>query len=150
MSSKGAYTAIYTKIVDAPDFRALTSDERLMFYSLKLMLGSSGIDVVRCALEQLVEVTALSLEEVAGALDGLTDKGWLRHQGDVFWLVNGLRHNPGMRLKNDNHRKSVIAHISGLPAREISNAFAEAYKLGMTPHPGMGSEWVAVQVRCKR
>jgi hypothetical protein len=127
MASRGEYTAIHTALVDDPDFKALSAEARLAFFTLKLILGPSGIDVVR--------LFVLQME--------LTDNKWLCQQDDVVWLRNGWRHNPNLSETNDKHVKSVRNHIAGLPRLPIVNAFALYYELPV-PFEGIPSEWVAV------
>lgn len=153
MASRGEYSAIYTAIVDDLDYQALSPAAKLCALTLKLILGPSGIDVVRCFEQQMMEVTGLTEDELLPALDELIERDWLRCQANVVWLKNGLKHNPNLSLNNEKHRKSVVNHIAGLPKLEIANAFAMHYQIP-EPWPGMGSEWVSVpygkQVHGKR
>lgn len=142
MARGGDYQAIHTVLVDDPDFQALSPHGKLLVYTLKMILGPSGIDVVRAFEDQLQELTGLKPEELAEALNELADSAWLRHQGRIVWLRNGLRYNPSLTLENTKHRDGVLRHLRSLPASQIVNAFASYYKLPEVV-PGMGTEWVS-------
>lgn len=137
MTDRGKHQSIHTALIDDPTFQKLTPDAKLCFYTLKLMLGAAGIDVVRAHHLALAEVTGLDSEAVRTALRDLILAGFLLIQQNVLWLKNGLRYNPALNLDNDNHRKSVRTHIEGLPALEIVNAFANMYDFDTVFH-GIG------------
>lgn len=143
MADRGEYTSIHTAMADDPDFRALSSEGRLCVYTLKMILGPSGIDVVRCFVGQMTELTGLSESSLVPALNELLSAKWLVVQGDVVWLRNGLKHNPNFTLTNPKHKTSIVRHIRGLPRCEVVNMFANYYELD-PPHEGMGIEWVSV------
>jgi hypothetical protein len=143
MAGRGEYSAIHTALVDAPDFQALSPDARLAFYTLKMILGPSGIEVVRCFVAQMGQLTGLSEDRLRPALDELVRGNWLAQQGDIVWLRNGLRFNPGCNLANDKHRVGVVRHLEGLPRLQIVNAFCKHYDLSEIA-VGMGIEWVSV------
>jgi hypothetical protein len=143
MTKRGEYAAIYTALVDDPDYHALTPAARLCFFNLKLILGPSGIDLVRCFVQQMQQISGLEVEHLTDALAELSEKGWLLRQGDVVWLRNGLKHNPNMTMANEKHRLGVLRHLQGLPRSAIVNAFASYYEIGEVFH-GMGTEWVSI------
>ena len=124
---RGKHQSIHTALVDDLKFIGLTPEAKLVFYTLKLMLGATGIDVVRAHVIALAEVTGLEAEAVEGALRDLQSSGYLAVEGNVLWLPNGLRYNPALNLENVNHRKSVQRHLEGLPAVELVNSFAQRY-----------------------
>lgn len=142
MAHRGEYTAIHTALVDDEGFQKLTADARLCFFTLKLILGPSGIEVVRMFVPQMTQLTGLEDARLRLALDELTRENWLRQQGDVVWLRNGLRFNPNMNLNNDNHKLGVERHLRGLPSLAIVNAFCEQYGYPEIAI-GRGSGWDA-------
>jgi hypothetical protein len=143
MASRGEYTSIHTAMADDPDFRTLGPDARLCVYTLKMILGASGVEVVRCFTAQMAELTGLPESRLLPALNELIADKWLIVQGDVVWLRNGLKHNPNFTLTNPKHKTSMERHLHGLPRLETVNAFAVYYGL-QPPHDGMGSEWVSI------
>ena len=124
---RGKHQSIHTALVDDLKFIGLTPEAKLVFYTLKLMLGATGIDVVRAHVIALAEVTGLEVEAVECALRDLQSSGYLAVEGNVLWLPNGLRYNPALNLENVNHRKSVQRHLEGLPAVKLVNSFAQRY-----------------------
>lgn len=128
MTDRGKHQSIHTALIDDPTFQKLTPEAKLCFYTLKLMLGAAGIDVVRAHQLAIAEVTGLQVEAVRTALRDLENAGFLMIESNVLWLPNGLRFNPALNLDNENHRKSIKTHLEGLPALAIVNLFAERYE----------------------
>ena len=58
MADRGEYRAIHVALIDDPDFLQLAPPARLALMTLKLILGVSGIDVVRAL--GLCDVVALA------------------------------------------------------------------------------------------
>lgn len=137
---RGEYAAIHEAVVDDPDFKGLSAQAKCCWYTLKLMLGASGIDLMRASRAVLADLTGLERQPLHDALNELVAGRWLIVQDDVLWLRNGLLHNPNMKLTNENHRKAIVKHIAGLPRCEIVNAFAAYYKIP-APFDGIPSEW---------
>ena len=137
---RGEYAAVHTALLDDPDFQALSPEAKLLWYSLRLMLGASGIALVRAWKTVLPEVTGVEL--VNGRLEELISGGWLIQQGNVLWLRNVLKFNPSLSLSHKKHHEGVTKHIAGLPKLEIVNAFAAYYGMEK-PFPGIGTEWDA-------
>jgi len=120
---RGDYAAIHTAIADDPAFQALSPGARLMWYSLRMILGASGIAVVRAMVPTLQEITGTPDPEKH--LIELEEHDWLNRQGNVLWLRNALKFNPSLNLSHEKHKQGVEKHIAGLPKSAIVNAFAE-------------------------
>lgn len=145
-SKRGDWRGVYEALADDPEFQALGADAQLIFYTLKLMLGPSGIDVVR-ALEPTLSVMlpGVPLEgELLDMGDGIGDgipygihhgmnqlreRGWVWDQGSVVWIRNALEYETSLSIKNKNHKASVLNHLRSLPKIGIVNTFAEYYGL---------------------
>jgi hypothetical protein len=85
-------------IVDGPDFQALSPGAKLVWYTLKMTLGPSGIDVVPALVGTLMERTGLDekgREGARAARDGGLDP---KRERNVVWMVDGLRHDPHFSL----------------------------------------------------
>lgn len=147
-ATRGEYRSIYVSLIDDPDFQDLSADARGIFYVLKLKLGLSGIGIFME--ETLPRYTGIPFERVPEGLSELISKGWLKVERNVFWLRNGLRHDPSNPLGSKNHRTHIVNHIASLPKLAIVNEFARYYGL---PEPfeiepkndggGKGSERVS-------
>jgi hypothetical protein len=96
---------------------------------LKLALGASGIAVVRGLQSEVEYLTGLPPDRARMAIKGLADAMWVRSEGPVVWLRNGLRFEPALTLENENHKKGVARHLKGLPKFAIVNDFADYYDL---------------------
>lgn len=137
---RGEYAAIHEAIVDDPDFKKLSPAAKCCWYTLRLMLGASGIALLRASRIILADSTGLAASDLHPALNELVDGKWLIVQGDVLWLRNALRHNPTLTLTNDNHRKAIMKHLAGLPRLEVVNAFATYYGFA-APFVGLAVAW---------
>jgi uncharacterized phage protein (TIGR02220 family) len=69
------------------------------------------------------------MKDVEAALCELEEHDWIRREGVILWIRNGLRHDPSMRLSNKDHRKSVERAISELPRLPIVLSFCEYYEI---------------------
>ena len=141
MSERGEYRAIYTVIVDGPDFQAFAPEAKLVFYTLKLSLGATGIDVIRALVPTLVEQTGYDDDTVEQALCQLEDADWIRREHNVVWIVRGFEFEPSLTHENINHRKSVQRHIDGLPNVGLVDLFRSRYARWFDPAPkGSGTD----------
>lgn len=136
MSDRGDYRGIYTVLTETPEFQDLPPDAQLVWFHLKLRLGASGIDVLDAAEAVISERSGIPSEGVADAIEILSARGWLSRDRNVLWLRNALRFEPSRNLKNENHKKSILAHLRSLPKRKIVNDFAKYYKIQI-PFPDL-------------
>lgn len=133
MLGRGSYRSIHTVIVDGPDFQALSPGAKLVWYTLKMTLGPSGIDVVPALVATLVERTGADQKQVEKGLAQLEANGWVRRERNLVWMVDGLRHDPHFSLDNQNHRTKIAKHANGLPRLAIVDAFRTHYGLAQPP-----------------
>lgn len=139
--SRGEYRGIHTVLVDETDFQALAPDSKLVWYTLKLQLGPSGLGTITAWRAVLGEQTGLTEDRLIRAVAELMEEGWLRKQENLFWLVNGLQYDPSVTISNEKHAKSVQKHLASLPKRAIVNAFAEEHEELAQPWPEIGIEY---------
>ena len=124
---RGKHQSIHTALIDDPHFQLLAPNAKLCFFTLKLMLGATGIDVVRAYSIVMAEVTGLSKAQVDVALAELIDAGFIEIEASVIWIPNGLKYNPALSLDNERHQTSVTRHLEGLPPLEIVGRFTAKY-----------------------
>lgn len=127
MSDRGEYRSIRTVLIDGPDYQSLTPECRLVFITLKLQLGPTGLGVINAAKHTLADQTGYSPEVVASALETLQRHDWIRSERNVFEVVGGLNHEPSISSENPNHRKSVRNYVAGLPNLRIVMDFKDAH-----------------------
>src|SRR5690606_29008698 len=129
MANRGEYRAIHVALIDDPDFLQLSPPARLALMTLKLILGASGIDVVRALVPELMATTGYDDATIRAAVDELTAGRWILIEGRVVWLRNGLRFEPSKPLASENGRKGISAHLKTLPRVALVNRFADYYGL---------------------
>jgi hypothetical protein len=125
VSSRGEYRAIHTVLIDGADYQALSPTAKLVFLTIKLQLGPSGIDVLYPAV--LEEQTGLSSDQVMLALTTLEHAGWIQRERNVVWIVGGLKHDPHFNTKLPKHKQGLANHVAGLPRLRIVQRFIAAY-----------------------
>lgn len=123
--SGGQYRTITCAILDHPLYQALSSEAKLLVYTLKLTLGLSGIDKLYPG--GLEHLTGFDSPMLASSEQELMDIGWLERDDVTYWLVEALAHENLVAKKNANHRKSILRHLRGLPSPPLANAFASRY-----------------------
>lgn len=137
MADRGEYRPIYSVLPDSPEFQALSKDAALLLYTVKVTLGPAGIGVLYD--DQLAERARLTREEMIRAREELIRADWLLVDGRIHWLRNGLRFEPTVTMANENHKKSIMRHLKGLPKQPIVNQFAIYYGLD-APFPDLGDK----------
>jgi hypothetical protein len=130
VSARGTYRQIPTVLVNGPDYQKLPPNSRLVFLTLKIALGPSGIEThyPDALALQLAHQTGLTPDQVRLALDILEHEGWVRREENVFWIVDQLKFDPGFVENNPKHRKSLRTHVAGLPRIGIVKGFVTHYR----------------------
>jgi hypothetical protein len=122
---RGESRGIYAAIVHDLDFMPLSPAAKLLWYTLRLELGLSGIGVMYPAM--LPEPTGLSMFDVDAGLQELCVTQWLVRERNVMWLRNALRFDPYVNMKGRVHVQSVVTHLGGLPRLKIVGDFCAYY-----------------------
>lgn len=131
---KGEFRPVYESLPDHPKFQALHPPARLLLYVLKTVLGAAGIKQLYVPV--LADQTGLPEEVVEQAAQELEAVGWIRREHRIWWLVDGLEHEPNISLKNEKHRIFAAKSVASLPRLQIVIDFLEHYGL---PDPDPGS-----------
>lgn len=126
---RGESRAIYAAIVHDLDFMPLSPAAKLLWYTLRLELGMSGIGVLYT--QTLPEVTSLSVFDVDAGLQELCVTQWVVRERNVMWLRNALRFDPYISIASRAHVQSVVNHLASLPRLKIVEDFARYYGIDM-------------------
>jgi len=126
---RGEYRSVYIVLLDGPDYQRLSPAARLVFLTLKLTAGSTGLLVYPGAAHVLAERTGHTPAEVEAALVELEQApgDWLQRDGNMVWVVRQLEFEPSLSRSNANHRGWLEAHIRGLPRLPIVTRFKDRY-----------------------
>lgn len=127
---RGAYLGITHSLFSGPDFQELPGTARWTFVCLKKnMSGSAGIDVWYGAelLARLTTETGWTPDVVTADLAILEERGWIKREGSIVWVVEHLRYDPNARASEQNKRTHVRQHLHSLPRRQIVKDFVAHY-----------------------
>lgn len=129
------YRSIEVGITEHPKFQALSPAGRLLFMVAKLGLGPLGLGHVYA--EPMVARTGMPADAIeAGAVE-LEALGWIKRAGSLWWIVDGLEHEPNLSLANRKHRTFLNRKLAAFPSSlPIVHAFRERYpELGTDEPP---------------
>jgi hypothetical protein len=122
---RGEYRPIYTVLIHGPDYQALSPTEKLVLLHLKLNLGPAGIGILYPSV--LAEQTGYPEDGIRLAIDILSHRGWVSHERNVFWVVDGLKYEPSLSKNNVNHRGWLARYLKGLPKLLVVTQFGKRY-----------------------
>lgn len=133
MAGRGVHRGVYSSLVDHPEFQSLSATARHVFLTARVSKQAGPAAIFVCYREVLARQTGHSVRAVENALGELEAAGWVRREGLVVWLVNGLRYDPTMRLANPKHRTAVLRALEELPRSAILATYCEYYGLEWLP-----------------
>ena len=129
MAGRGVHRGVYSSLLDHPDFQALSSSARHVFLTLRISKQAGPAAIFICYRGVVAAQTGLPIPTVERCLGELEQAGWLRTEGRIVWIVNGLRHDPTMRMGNAKHRAAVRRALEELPRLKIVLMYCEYYNL---------------------
>ena len=91
---RGEYRPIYEALFHSPEYLSLSSDARLVLVTLKSLCGAIGVKSWPALDASLSELCGLLPRRVRAALSELEEARWIEREGNVVWVVNGLRFEP--------------------------------------------------------
>jgi hypothetical protein len=132
--SRGVYRGVHSMLLDDVRFQRLSPEAHLVFLTLRICRDCGPACIFRYYPEVLVKQSGYrqTPEVVERALDELVQERWVQHDKKrfVIWIVNGLRHDPHIRLSDKKHLASVLRQLDGLPPSPLIAKFRKHYKLG--------------------
>lgn len=134
LDGRGIYRAIYVSIWDDPDFRKLSSDEKLVLLNLRTSPLTNMPVIYPYYLEAIQRQTGLGKNTVLRAIDTLCDTHWIAIQEGIVWVKKGLKFDPNITLTNEKHLAAIKNIILGLPKIQIVRDFIDFYKIKI-PYP---------------
>ena len=119
LDRRGVNRAVYSALVDDPDFQCLSSPARLVLLTARLSKQAGPGCIFRYYPEILLRQTGLSAMALTRAVADLQGAGWIECDAVVFWIRNGLRYDPTLRLADRKHRLAVERTLADLPKSEV-------------------------------
>src|SRR5947209_18078144 len=100
--SRGVYRAVHSALFDDVRFQQVTPEARHVLLTCRLCSACGPACIFRYYPEVLLKQTGYVQrpDVVKDALDELARERWIQHDSKrfVIWIVNGLRHDPHVRL----------------------------------------------------
>lgn len=123
---KRDYRATYTVIRIDPAFLPLSKDAKLYWHTAKLELPVHGIGV--CLPHTIAGLASMTVAEAERAEAELRAANWIKREGAVLWIVNGLRHTPNLSPKDPKHCEYIGKLLTSLPRdSELLAEFKQHY-----------------------
>lgn len=129
---KGDYRSIYSLIWDDPEFQSFPPITQLVFLHLRTCPECNWPAIFNFYPSLLKERIAAPAREIDRAWETLLERGWIRYERPILWIVKGLRNEPSFSFSNSNHVASVIKVVKSLPKLNILNEFARYYGLSFS------------------
>lgn len=124
---RGNYRAISCVLLNEPEYRKLAPQQKLVLITLRLSLGRAQIGIIDAAEAVLAAKTGIAEADVRGALAALSAGRWICREGNVLWVVNGLKEEPILKVRDRKHRLGVQREVAGLPRLAIVDEFRAFY-----------------------
>lgn len=135
MKKSGIYRSIYSRLPDTPEFRILSPEAKLLFYTMRVsrICNLAGIFVCENGeIMTLAEQTGLGFERVKELFPELEKHKWIIYKSPIMWIINALRHDPGMKLEtNEKQKKGIVRVVMNLPKLPIITSFFNYYNLSI-------------------
>ena len=130
MTERGLYVSIFRAIWHDPDHKKLNIEtQHLLYYLLSHPDGNMcGIfEVWHEPITKRAKIPPKTIEYAMKELEKGKDP-WIMRDGNLVWVRNALKFNPGYSIKNENHRKSIKRQLEGLPPSLLISQFLNYYK----------------------
>jgi len=134
LDGRGLYRSIYCAIWSDSDFRKFSPDEKLVFLYLRTSPLSNLIALYPFWIEPIEQQTGLSREAIQRALSTLSDRGWIAIEDGLVWIKKGLRFDPQISLRHENHLIGIKKAVLALPRLGLVRDFIDFYGIDM-PYP---------------
>lgn len=148
MSDKGQYGAIYVRLYEDLNFLRLSFPARDLLRYLLTCPGRNIANIFILNREQVTRHIGLKSRQIDRYLEELlsipTDlpnppyHPWIAYEIPIIWVINGLKHEPGISLDNPKHKEAVQKIIDSLPKREILYKFLTYYGYEIPNNIGIG------------
>jgi hypothetical protein len=136
---RGDYVSTYVALVDDPDFKSLSAEARLLFWTLKHWPEGNKVGIFAAFPDALMDRSGLGKRALLVAREELKAARVAYWDGNIVWIRNHLRFSPELAWKNEKQMAGLRNEILGLPKTSLLNNFVEYYK-GL----GIPIEWDSI------
>ena len=123
------YQTLYQKITSNPEFQSFSSAAQLVFYTIKFCKENNAANLFEIYTETLSKRNNLTQKEVEKGLKELEEKEWIKREGELLWIVKGMKNNPSFTMNNTKHQKALLSCLNELPKMRIVFSFLNFYNL---------------------
>ena len=127
MSARGTYRAVYSILVDHPEFRALSSRARHTLLTMRLSDYVGIACLWRYDVARIARQTGYTPHQTEAALTELDAAGWTQRDGELMWITHGLRHDPSVTASSMHHHVAIQRVVDGLPRCALLRRFCKLY-----------------------
>lgn len=120
-----AYQSIYSSLPEDDEFITLSPLAKALWYTLKVKLPATGLGAINPRV--VATLVNCSLEQLAAAESELAPK-WVRRDGNLWWIIAGLRFQPSLSCNDRKHRAMVRKQIEKMPSSPLVDEFRALYE----------------------
>jgi len=128
-NEKGAFRPIYSSIWDDAEFQSFDDTEKLVFFHLRTSRFGNFPCIFVCYPEVIARHLRKQARVIGRALEGLSKALWIALDGEVVWIVKGLRNDPIFTSQNVNQMKGIASALKSLPKRQVVKNFCDFYRI---------------------
>ena len=128
-NEKGAFRPIYSSIWDDAEFQSFDDTEKLVFFHLRTSRFGNFPCIFVCYPEVIARQLRKQARAIGRALEGLSKALWIALDGEVVWVVKGLRNDPIFTPQNSNQMKGIASALKSLPKRQVVKNFCDFYRI---------------------
>lgn len=125
---RGDYVSTYVAIVDDPDYKGLSPDAKLLFWTLQHWPEGNKVGIFAAFPDAIMDRTGLTKKAMTAAKTELQTSHHALWDGNFVWLRNRLRFSPELAWKNEKQMAGLKNELLGLPKTRLLSKFAEYYK----------------------
>jgi len=127
---KGSYRSVYSAIWDDPEFQELGYVAQLVFFCLRTSKDCTFPCIFTMYASNLYDrIPGLEPTVIDKGVETLVERGWVKWQRPVWWIIKGLKNEPNYYPNNSKHVIGIANILKSLPKLKIVEEFATFYNI---------------------
>ena len=125
MNNHAKWRSVHQSLFFDIEYRTqLTPDARNLFLNLRLMANVPAFYRPDWAL--IMELTGFDWPKVQSLLKELSAKPWVKEQHGYVWIVNGMKHDPGLQEPSIKIAPLIVYELSTIPDCQLKRDFIDS------------------------